>query len=253
MPNWENYRFYKFRYTLKPDGEKKDGFLAFQSLFGDQFLNYHRIMYLSAGFEELGDRALQTQPHFHFHFALPDSGEKDIGNMRKRFQRWIKKDENEKRKGNFLYSLKEELDVKDIYRFFRYPWKQLGRIVTNTTGFVVEKLPPDIDPDDIDKLIALASEEQKRKWEDQINAYNRKMKPDTRDKLFGFLDRINEENAFSSEKDILVKICEFYGTPDESTGLYRSANKQTMLGYLQTAKWKYGLESFEETALKWLN
>lgn len=248
--DWTAYRFFKFRYTVKPGSDPATGVHAFLALGGSDAVLRTQCMYISAGFETKGQRGLEAAPHWHFHFAVPNTGENELGNMRKRFQRWVTKDTAETRKGNFLYSLKEESDVKDIARFFRYPWKQGGRCWKGSDPkFNFERLPPELD---IETQIALAMEEQARLWEDQIRAYEKKCQPDTRDLLFNFLDGINAETPFLSELQILTKICEFYGTPDEK-GFFRSANKQTILGYLQTAKWKYGLETFSETAEKWLN
>lgn len=246
--DWTQYRFYKFRYTVKPEANSATGVHAFSALLGKEAVFKAQCMYITAGFEELGKRAEPTQPHWHFKFAIPDVGENELGNMRKRFQRWAKEDSTETRKGNFLYSLKEETDIKDFDRFFRYPWKQGGRRHAGN-GFKFERLPPNFNTE---MQIALAREEQERLWEEQIRSYEKKMQPDTRDLLFDYLDAINAETPFTQDIDILEKMCEFYGTPDPN-GYYRSANKQTILGYLQTAKWKYNLESYRETALKWLS
>lgn len=246
--DWTQYRAYKFRYTVKPGSDPATGVHAFMAILGKEAVFKTQCMYITAGFETKGERGLDTHPHWHWKFVIPNVGENELGNMRKRFQRWAKEDSTETRKGNFLYSLKEETDIKDYDRFFRYPWKQGGRR-NKGNGFNFERLPPGFDPE---LQTALAIEEQNRLWEEQIRAYQKKMQPDTRDLLFDYLDAINAETPFSQEIDILEKMCEFYGTPDDK-GYYRSANKQTILGYLNTAKWKYGLESYRETALKWLS
>ena len=248
MEDWTLFRFFKFRYTVKPGLDPATGVHAYLALFGQDAVFKTRLAYASAGFETLDKMGKETHPHWHFHFALPDVGENELGNMRKRFQRWIQSDETETRKGNNLYSLKEEKDVQDVNRFFRYPWKQGGRRHKGN-GFNFEKLPKEME---IELEIALAREEQQRQWERNQIAYEKKMAPDTRDLLFEYLDRIHAEDPFTQDIDILEKMCEFYGTPDEK-GYFRSANKQTILGYLQTAKWKYNLESYRETALKWLS
>lgn len=247
--DWTQFHFFKFRYTVKPGSDPATGVHAFLAALGKDAVFKTQCMYTTAGFETLGKRREPHAPHWHFHFAIPNTGENELGNMRKRFQRWVASDEDESRKANALYSLKEEKDVQDICRFFRYPWKQGGRRHRGN-GFNFERLPPELQ--DVNLHMELAKEEQERLWEQQIAAYEKKMQPDTRDLLFDYLDDINAETPFQSDLEILTKMCEFYGSPDEK-GYYRSANKQTILGYLQTAMWKYGLENYAETAKKWIS
>lgn len=244
MTDFSGYRFYKFRYTPREGQHKRIGQHAWSAIV-ESYLDSGEY-YASCGFEKLNNLNESTHPHLHFHFAIKT--EKDLlGAMRKRFQRYIKLDGDETRKGNVLYSLAEESDVKDINRFLRYVWKQGGREHLGT-GWPYEKLPSEME---IDLEIALAREEQERMWEFNIKKREKQMAPDTRDKLFEYLDDCHQQENFLGKKQILIKICEFYGTPDEK-GNMRSANKQTILGYLQTALWKYKLETFEETAEQWL-
>lgn len=242
MTDWEEYRFFKFRYTLKPDAHERTGIHAFLGLMGCEYDSVESGTFVSAGFETLDKFNKPTHPHWHFHFAMKNATDKTIGALRKRLQRYFKTDA-ETRKGNELYSLSEVDDVNEITRFFRYPWKQGGRRAREHS-FCYERLPPEMT--DINTEIALAREEQSRMWEWNIKKAEKAAQPDTRDKLFEYLDEINEKTKFTDRFTILEKICEFYGSND------KSANKATLMGYLQTALWKYGLETYAETSRRWL-
>lgn len=233
--DYTDYKFYKFRYTLSED-------------LGD---NYRQIMYLQSlllpedgeyvatgGFEKLNKFNEPTHAHIHIHFGCKS---RTLGGMRKALQREFK-NRGETRKGNALYSLTEESDVIDVNRFLRYCWKQGGRI-TDSTG-LLEKLPKDID---IDLETKLAKEEQERMWEFNRKKQDESMRPNTKDKLFEYLDGLHKKAPFLCKRSILIKIMEYYNQEE------KSANKSTIIGYLQTAIWRYKLETFEQTADIWLN
>lgn len=226
------YKFFKFRYTLA-DGDIPRAKMYLQAYF----LNESEEYYAACGYETLNKLNENTHPHLHMHFVVKG---KTIGAIRKALQRDFKS-QNEKRKGNVLYSLSEEEDVKDVNRFLRYVWKQGGR-QSREAGFR-ESLPADMD---VDLEVALAREEQERMWEFNKKKQAEALRPSTKDKLFEYLDGLNEQNKFSSKREILIKIMEYYNSEE------KSANKQTIMGYLQTALWRYQMETFEETATEWL-
>lgn len=230
--NLDDYKFIKFRYTLA-EGDNARAKMYLQSYI----VNLGEEYYAACGYETLNKLNENTHPHLHMHCVVKG---KTLGAIRKALQRDFKLN-GEKRKGNVLYSLSEEEDVKDVNRFLRYVWKQGGRM-TREQGFA-EKLPPDMD---INLEIALAREEQERMWEFNKKKQAEALRPSTKDKLFEYLDGLNEQNKFSSKREILIKIMEYYNSEE------KSANKQTIMGYLQTALWRYQMETFEETATEWL-
>lgn len=234
MENYlEEFTYLKFRYILS-DGEIPRTKMYLASYFIADMCDEY---YASCGYEVLNKTREPTNPHLHMHFVVKN---KTIGSIRKALQREFKR-LGETRKGNSLYSLAEEEDVKDLNRFLRYAWKQGGRRGIED-GFP-ERLPPDMD---INLQEALAIEEQDRMWDFNCKKKADSLKPNTKDKLFEYLDEINEKCKFITKKEILIKIMEYYNQEE------KSANKSTILGYLQTAVWRYGLETFEETADSWL-
>lgn len=237
--DFSDFTFFKFRYTfddvtaLIPPSWAGDIFSECL-LTGDYFA--------SMGIERLDKLNKPTHEHVHLHFCL--KGKVTIGAMRKRLQRLFT-EKGEQRKGNVMYSLVQEDDVHDVHRFLRYAWKQGGRMCAiSSPEFNQERLPPGMD---IDLEIALAREEQQRMWEFNIKKHEESLRPNTKDKLFETLDEINSKTPFVDERSILRAIVDYYC--DEE----KSANKSTMLGFLQTALWRYDLESRDVTVDRWLN
>lgn len=235
--DFSDYRFYKFRYTYA-EGQTQQEYPGLTVLFGDKF-DFELDdpgYYATLGYEELDKYNKPTHPHMHIHFALRFANENTLGSIRKRLQRYFKA-KGENRKGNVLYSLAEESDVLDVERFLRYVWKQGGRVARD------ERIPEGMH---VDNSIMLAREEQARMWEFNIAKREKADAPNTRDKLFEWLGKLHEEVPFRCEKDILVKIMEYYDRNDQS------ANRATLMGFLQSACWKYGLETYSDTADRWL-
>lgn len=237
----------KLRYTLPSLDEFREPASAAAwaksvETLGDLFKTVYGtsegLYYATGGYEWLNKDGEQTHPHIHLHFAFKtDDQDKLLGTIRKRFQRWSKDDP---RKGNALYSLALEKDIKDYKRFFRYPWKQSGRVV-----FVGERVPPSM-RDEVEKHVEMAQEEQRIVWDVRRKKKEKAMQPGTKEILFDYLDRINDDHKFGSQREILIEIIKFYNQEE------KSANKNTIMGFLQTAMWRYGLETFEATADKWL-
>lgn len=224
---------YKFRYTLAEEQVQRYKH-AHQSVISEvvELLTSdieREFTIVTIGYEELNKLGQPTHPHVHIHFR----SELTLGTLRKRFQRKYQLDS---RKGNPLYCLSQEEDVQDEQRFFRYPWKQGGRIKR------LEKIPKEWDTK---VMLACAAEEQHKQWDLNKKAEEKRNQPSTKDKLFEYLDNIREE--LKDEKSIFLKVCEYYNQEE------KSANMATIKGYIQTALWRYELETFEETFNKIYN
>lgn len=191
------------------------------------------------GFESKDKNGKPTHPHYHCHFAVDTEKHPKVntGSLRKKIQRFLKDSEDE-RKGNAVYSLTQEKDVLEPQRFFRYPFKQGGRTFLNW-----EKLPEDFD---IDMQIALAEEEYARMVEQNNKKLDKLLRPNTKDKLFEYLDEC--KITPQTEKVQILKLILIYYNREEM-----SANKQTIMGYLNTAMLRYKIQTEEEMAKEWLN
>lgn len=240
--------FFKFRFTL-PDRELFPRFddCLMQLLKVLDICEGGKAKWWSIGYEELNGYGEESKPHFHIHFASLHRE----ATLRKRLQVLFKKDDFVEwtvgLKGNRLYSLccvdEEEGGVRDLNRFFRYPFKQvLEQHRAYEINPVWHMLPEDFD---LRTQTLIAHDEWTRDVEFKKKARERAEAPTTKDKLFEWLDgRVGD--APTSKRGLLLLIIEFYAQEE------KSANKQTMLGYLQTALWRYKVETFEETADKWL-
>lgn len=240
--------FYKFRFTL-PDRElfpKFDDCLM-RLLEVLDIREGGKAKWWSIGYEELNGCGEMTKPHFHIHFASMHRE----ATLRKRLQTLFKKDEFSEwtlgLKGNRLYSLccvdDEEGGVKDLNRFFRYPLKQLCE---QHRAFEINPnyqcLPDDFD---IKVQSLIAHDEWSRDVEFKVKKKQQLEQPSTKDKLFEYLDSCAVEQR-ATKRSLLILIIAYYDREE------KSANKQTILGYLQTALWRYKLETHEATADKWL-
>jgi len=110
--------YVKFRYTLLPD--HLDDIKSFNGYFLRNYLNIFKAEYITIGLEKMNKLGEETHPHIHVHFTT----DVKIGAIRTALSRFWQTDENDKRKGLAKYSLKEEEDVIEKNRFFRYAWKQ---------------------------------------------------------------------------------------------------------------------------------
>lgn len=187
IDDFEDYHFYKFRFTLPKDDDvnfsSPERNMYLHSYFFDPYDGVP--YYATCGYETKNKFNEDTHPHLHMHIICKG---KTIGAIRKALQRDFK-GRGETRKGNVLYSLAEEEDVVDVNRFLRYVWKQGGR-VTKEGGFP-ERYPPDMN---LEMEIALAKEEQERMWEFNRKKQEQALKPSTKDMLFEHLDKIQQVN-----------------------------------------------------------
>lgn len=129
------------------------------------------------GMETFNKYGETIKRHMHLHFVTDEK----IETLRKRFIRSGKKEEKD------IYSLKEEKDVVDINRFYRYPLKQ----IENQFEYQFDKipLPPDFD---LELQRHLANEE----WEKgkQILSKQR-VKADSRQTTYEKIIELVEENS----------------------------------------------------------
>lgn len=233
----DNWTFIKFRYTFK-DGENVLDTAG--KLIAE--LKREKCVYISIGIETLNGLGLPYPKHIHAHMVTQDKHSAIV----KRLQRyWLTV--GDERKGNKKYSCVEEESVRDLNRFLRYPLKQM----------TLNPLPRDEDwfcsvrsnyPERFDLLLEkiLASEEY-----DRMVEFNQKKKaqqdaPNTKDKLFEYLDAINNGTPFKTDQKILENILIYYHQEE------KSANKQTIMGYLNTALLRYKIMTPSQMAQMWL-
>lgn len=204
--------YVKFRYTLEKDEKHISAITSFKTLFSNA-----KIM--TIGFEEKDKLGSPTHPHIHFHMLIPDK----IANIRGRLKTLFKLNE-EKRKGNELYSLCEEKDVKDVNRFFRYPWKQGGRqtLLENLHGLV---------DFDVDVEMKCAMEEYSRSCQFNNDKVERSTRPNTYDKI----KELFIEKPPLSLIEVIDRIRDFYILE----GL--ACNPATIAGYATTYSLSTGL------------
>lgn len=219
--------YLKFRFT--PQEELHD-----ESNYGAGLMTFvHHItdpLFITCGYEVLNKLGEPAKPHYHFHIAT----RKSIGAVRKAFQRSdYYKESNVK--GNELYSLAEESDVVDQCRFFRYPFKQGGRRRFR------EIMPPDFD---INVEMKCAQEEYASMVKFNQAKRDKALAPTTCDKIMEYLESF--EIKPTDDIDILEKMIQYYADKGSA------ANKQTLLGYINTYKVRNGLITARQLASKWL-
>lgn len=200
--------FIKFRWTLYDEQ-------SYQSICSWVKTDFSPI-FMTMGLESLNEFGEPAKPHVHIHFIT----DKSVGAIRKAIQRHpFYKDSNIK--GNLLYSLAEEKDVKDICRFFRYAWKQGGRKT------YLEILPPEM-IDIVSEQEACAKEEYAQLVERNL-AYREKQKnPTNFDKLMEYMEEVYKPEW--DDIQILANMIEYYA--EKGT----SINQNTLVGYLNTFK-----------------
>lgn len=220
--------FYKFRFTFGSDiqDEENKSVLrhkigsAMEYGIGDEIKKYaiHYVM----GVESLNKLGEPAKFHFHIHFT----SDAKIGAIRKNLQRYFSSVE-EGRKGNDLYSLQQEKDVKDIDRFFRYPLKQISDKITQRQKDRVD-WNLDLATDELE-YIELQRKLAYEEWNKECQRNRMKMdkvldKESTFDKLCKYL----EDKETQDVECIIKHILEFY----KENGL--SMNLNTIRGYALT-------------------
>ena len=218
----------KFRFT--PQEELHDEH-QFQCALTSYVQHITDCEYMTCGYEVLNKLGEPAKPHYHYHLAT----KKTIGAIRKAFQRGDYYTESNV-KGNELYSMSEEKDVIDTSRFFRYPFKQGGRRKFR------EKLPPNFE---LEVEIKCAKEEYASMVKFNQAKRDKALAPTNCDKIMEYLESLSELPR--SDLDILEKMIQYYADKGSS------ANKQTLLGYLNTYKIRNGIITAKQMAELWLN
>jgi len=211
--------YVKFRYTLG-ENENKNGSM-FYTLFD-------KASIITVGYEEKDKLGKPTHPHLHYHMLIDDK----IPNIRGRLKTWFKGNE-ETRSGNELYSLSEEKDIIDVNRFFRYVWKQGGRV----RG--IEKLGA-LKDFDVAVEIKCAQEEYSRSCQFNNDKVDRSCRANTYDKIVALL----LDKPPTSIKQVVDRIRDFY----IKEGL--ACNASTIAGYATTYSLGHGLLDSEEFSQK---
>lgn len=183
--------YIKFRYTfLEEKGSPK---LTKQliRIYINDYLKIFDAKHLVVGFERKNNCGEETHPHIHIHFTT----EKKIETIRKALTRkW--KDEGEERTRASLYCLKQEDDVIDKNRFFRYPLKQ------GSQDFMeVNEYPEDFDVS-IERVLAMEH------WNTSVEVNRQKLetvlsKESTFDKLVKYLDNLEIKSYELVLKNVL--------------------------------------------------
>jgi len=228
-------QYFKLRYTF-PEGTTKDEHYSLARQFFAN-LKLESLVYCTFGYETLDKLGKPTHPHCHCHFAIDQSYPVKIGSIRTALQRYLKQI-GDTRKGNCVYSLGIPEDVLDTFRVLRYPFKQKGRFCESW-----EKVPVDFN---VITETELANEEWLRAIDRNNKKLEQSLQPNTKDKLFEYLDEMK-----ITPQTPKIKILEFiiiYYSQEE-----KSLNKQTALGYLNTALIKYGIQTPLEMANEWLS
>lgn len=217
----------KFRFT--PYTEEFD--YNSECQFINEFVGITQPQFMTCGFEKLNNLGEPYKPHYHIHIAT----KKTIGAIRKAFSRTNYYKEAPS-KGNALYSLTEEDDVKDLARFFRYPFKQGGRIRFR------ESLPPDFD---LSGQLLCAREEYANIVKVKQEKREKLLSPTTCDKIMEYLEGLEVKPI--NDIDILEQMILYYAERGSS------ANKQTLIGFMNTYKVRNKIISAREMAQLWLN
>lgn len=223
----EELNLVKFRFTPFTDTFDNNAECQFISTF----MGYAAPVYMTLGFEKLNKLGEPTRPHYHIHIAT----KKSIGSIRKAFTR-TELYQSATVKGNELYSLAEETDVKDLSRFFRYPFKQGGRITFR------EMLPPNFD---LKIESACAKEEYAAMVKFNQAKRDKALAPTNCDKVMEYLEGLAIKPV--TDIDILEQMILYYAERGSS------ANKQTLIGYMNTYKVRNNIVTARQMAESWLN
>lgn len=226
----ESFNYFTFRFSydigLEPSSEDQiiQHMMSYANLFGltighgEWTTGYHL-------YNAYGD---STSPHFHIHFR----GDKTLAAYRKSFQRFAETDTYAfGRKGVKLYSLKQcnEEYIKDIKRFFRYPFKMVHLCEIHFNNYFSE----DDLPIQIELAVTEFEERKARLLEKRAKDAEKKT---TYDKFIEFLEDAELQNI----TDVRRKIIKFYVLEK------MSCNPKTMEGYVNTYCLQNNLMSEDE-------
>lgn len=179
------------------------------------------VYYLTAGWETTDKYGEPTHPHIHIHFATDMA----VGSFRQSFTRSseyiIAKEHGVS--GNRLYSIKEEKDVVDIDRFFRYVYKQGGDWFCQSHHISVPHTWRDGTTSQEEQK-RLAVEEYQTTVDVNRKLRDRKNAPNSCDRLLDYIAKLDP--VPQGETAILSAMVQYYvqrGQP---------ANLNTLTGYM---------------------
>ena len=202
--------YIKFRYTLS--ARDLGDLPRFNQYVVKKFLSFFKATNVTIGLEKLNKLGEETHQHIHIHFMT----EVKIGTIRTALGRfWT--EEEDKRTGNQKYSLREELDVKDPNRFWRYAWKQGARqynVYENLFG--LEGFDPDVEMKCAQEEYKMIVEVNRHKMEKELD------KTSTYSKIVEYLEGTKPQNlreVVSQTNDYYMKECS-------------SMNANTIAGYV---------------------
>lgn len=202
--------YIKFRYTLSE--KDLEDLPRFNHCVVKKYLSIFKATIITMGYEKLNNEGEETKKHIHIHFMT----EIKIGTIRTALGRFWDEEED-KRKGNQKYSLREELDVVDLNRFFRYVWKQGRRVYKDFEKIDdLENFDPDVElkcAEEEYAMIVDVNRLKKQKQQDKTNTYN---------KIVKYLEETKPQNL----KEVVTQIGDFY----IKEGM--SMNMQTIVGYV---------------------
>lgn len=244
---------YKFRFTFQ-DGEEPTQELV-KELLGMIMIAPENYTF---GIEILDKRGEHTHKHMHVHWTTADTTK--FGTLRKRIQVWAGREENKRyvgdRKGAALYSFTLEKVLEEHSRFFRYPWKQYSsqiKLINDYHRFGLDLTSWKKTNDEVDIERKLAYEEWSMGVTRNKAARDKLLKKqEGREELFLYIEEAKKEmeKKFEgykmTEHDILTTILKYHVDKE------KSANKNTVLGYMYTACLKFGILTYGQLATRWL-
>lgn len=215
-------KYYKFRLTFLNEAfrpkEHDDIVYAITEVFKPLGIDYDNGEYTWA-YHPYNARAYETTPHFHIHFK---QNGKSIAAMRKAIQTYCRGDSKYiGHVGNSLYSLTRcnEEDIKDIRRFYRYPFKMAHLCEVYYNYYFSDE--------EFDIQKTLACDEFEREKSKLLEADKRaENKSSSYDKWIKFIE--DEKQDLRTKIEIQRSIVYFYKSEK------MSCNPQTMSGYVHT-------------------
>lgn len=214
-------KYYKFRLTFLNEAfrpkENADIIEAMMEVFKPLGLDINDE--LTVAYHPYNARGYETKPHFHIHFK---QNGKTLAAMRKAIQTYCKSDPKYLgHVGNTLYSLTKcnDEDIKDIRRFYRYPFKMTHLCDIHYNNY--------FDEEELELQKTLATDEFEREKSKLLEADEKAAnKMTTYDKFLKFIE--DEKLDLRTKKEIQRCIVHFYKKEK------MSCNPQTMSGYVHT-------------------
>lgn len=226
-----NYFTFRFSYELGAEPTSQELIIEHIQLYLNLFGLTIGSGEWTVGFHKFNATGDSTNHHFHIHFR----SDKSLSALRKSFQRAAETDTYAfGRKGVKLYSLKQcdEEYIKDIKRFFRYPFKMVHTCEIHFNNYFSEN------------DLAIQQELAIQEFEDNKARLLEKRAKDaekksTYDKFLEYL----EERTPPTRTEVRREIIRFYLSEK------MSCNPKTMEGYVNTYALQNGMMTEEEFML----